>query len=369
MKILFCDNSLHGQLNFRGEVIKEYASLGCQVVLVSPPDQEFKWDIANVKYLPITLHRTKKNPITEICYFFKLLKIYAHERPNYIFHYSIKPNIYGTLAAKMCQIPSTAAITGLGYMFSGNGLGAKFARTLYKFALSFSEYVFVLNKGNKQYLQELNIVSSHKIMLLSGGEGVNLDRFKPSTGIRTDKVIFLMIARPLYDKGYSEYVTAAKKIKERYKNVEFELLGQMDLVYPDHVPEDIVMKDHDNGVINYLGFSTNVIPIIEKASCIVLPSYHEGLSRSLMEAIAMGKPVITTDISGCRETVDDGKNGYLVPPKNAIALKDAFENFLNLSETEREEMGKCSRVKAEKEFDIKHVIDVYRKITASVERN
>lgn len=367
MKILFCDNSLYGQLNFRGDVIKKYASQGYQVVLVSPSDREFNWDIANVKYVPITLHRTKKNPITEVCYFLRLLKIYIDERPDYIFHYSIKPNIYGTLAARLCHIPSTAAITGLGYMFSGNGLSAKFARTLYKFALSFSEYVLVLNRGNKQYLQDLGIVRTSRIVLLTGGEGVNLIKFKPLVGVKRDKTIFLMIARPLYDKGYSEYVTAARKIKERYENVEFNLLGQMDLVYPNHVPEDIVMNDHEEGVINYLGFLTNVIPIMEKASCVVLPSYHEGLSRSLMEAIAMGKPVITTDIPGCRETVEDGKNGYIVPPQNALALEDAFEKFINLSELECEEMEKYSRIKAEREFDIKYVIDVYRKITASVE--
>lgn len=330
-------------------------------------DREYNWNFANIKYLPIALHRTNTNPINEVRYFLNILMIYLKEKPNYIFHYSIKPNIYGTLAAKLCRIPSTAAITGLGYMFADNGIGAMFARILYKFAMLFSEHVMVLNKSNSQYLQDLGIVPSSKIILLSGGEGVDLMRFRPSGKENNgEHIIFLMVARPLYDKGYSEYVVAAKKIKERYDNVEFQLLGPIDLVYPNHVPKDVIMKDHNEMIINYLGASSNVIPIIEKASCVVLPSYHEGLSRSLMEAIAMGKPVITTDISGCRETVEDGRNGYLVLPKDAASLKNAFENFIHLSNEERIEMGKYGRTKAEREFDIKKVIEVYKGITDAV---
>lgn len=177
------------------------------------------------------------------------------------------------------------------------------------------------------------------------------------------KTIFLMIARILYDKGYQEYIAAAKIIKKEYPKVEFQLLGSIDEAYPNHVPESVVLKDCKDGTINYLGYKTNVRPIIQASDCIVLPSYHEGLSRVLIESLAMSKPIITTDIPGCRETVDQGKNGYLVPPKNVPALVEAIQNFINLPEIDKHLMGEYARIKVEKEFDVKNVIAVYKKIT------
>lgn len=177
------------------------------------------------------------------------------------------------------------------------------------------------------------------------------------------QIRFLMIARVLYDKGYAEYVSAARMVREKYPEAEFQLLGDIDVVYPNHVPENVVRKDEQEGVIHYLGVTSNVRPIIEEADCIVLPSYHEGLSRVLIEALAMGKTIITTDIPGCRETVEDGKNGFLVAPRDVDGLVHAFLRFLALSKSDRLAMGMYSRKKAEKEFDVKNVIAVYRKIT------
>lgn len=177
--------------------------------------------------------------------------------------------------------------------------------------------------------------------------------------------IFLMIARLLYDKGYHEYVEAAQKIKKEFPDVQFRLLGAFAESSPNHVPKSIVVRDCSNGYINYLGFSSNVIPIIQEADCIVLPSFYlEGLSRTLMEGLAIGKPIITTDIPGCRETVDDGVNGFLVKPKDVNSLVSAIERFLELSQEQRHEMGRRSRQKAEKEFDVKEVIAIYKQITS-----
>lgn len=177
------------------------------------------------------------------------------------------------------------------------------------------------------------------------------------------KVIFLMIARVLYDKGYAEYVNAARIVRKEHVEAEFHLLGSIDEAYPKHVPESVVMRDHDAGIIHYLGHVADVKPIVQSADCIVLPSYHEGLSRVLIEALAMGKPIITSDIPGCRETVENGRNGYLVPPRDVEGLVEAIRRFLSLSVEEREAMGRYGREKAEREFDIKNVIAVYRKIT------
>ena len=368
LKILFCDNSLRELLNFRGEVIKYYASQGYNVVLVAPPNRDYPYTDANIKYIPVNLNRSGTNLFQDWLYFTTLRKIYKAEKPDYIFHYTIKPNIYGTLAARSCKIPTTAMIAGLGYMFNKKGIGSTIVLKLYKFALRFSEYVFVLNASNKQFLEACHIVPASKSLLLTGGEGVNLKQFTPfEQETKSECTVFLMIARLLYDKGYSEYVEAARVIKQKYSNVEFHLLGAIDTVYPNHVPEEKVKQDHDDGVITYWGFSSDVISHIQIADSIVLPSYYnEGLSRVLMEACAMGKPIITTDIPGCKESVEDGVNGYIVPPRNYQELASAFEKFINMDKKARSKMGEYGRKKAEKEFDISHVIDVYKKITTSV---
>lgn len=174
---------------------------------------------------------------------------------------------------------------------------------------------------------------------------------------------FLMIARILYDKGYAEYVEAAKIVRREYPDVEFLLLGRIDEEYPNHVPADVVEQDNQAGHIRYLGFVNDVRSVVLSADCIVLPSYHEGLSRVLMEALALGRPIITTSIPGCKETVDDGVNGYLVNPRDVDSLVNAFRSFLSLSGEEQKTMGEYGRRKAEREFDVKNVIVVYRSIT------
>lgn len=365
--ILFCDNSLRELLNFRGEVINDLASSGYKVILVAPKNIETVTLLSNVHFFPVQLDRSGKNPISELKYFKVLKSIYKKEKPDYIFHYTIKPNIYGTLAAKWCGIPSTVMIAGLGYVFNGGGLGNFIARSLYKFALKFTDKVFVLNAGNEKLLKEKNMVSVDKMILLKGGEGIDLDRFVPKALPKKENTTFLMIGRLLYDKGYEEYVKAAATVKKQYPDAEFQLLGDFDFSYPDHVTKERMERDCSRGIIHYLGYSPEVATKIQMADCIVLPSYHEGLSRVLIEALAMGKPIITTDIPGCRETVEHGKNGFLVAPKNIESLAVAFTQFVHTGAREREEMGKYSRKKAEEEFNIKDVISEYKKIIDTVE--
>ena len=173
-----------------------------------------------------------------------------------------------------------------------------------------------------------------------------------------------MVARILYDKGYQEYVDAAKVIRKEFPDTEFWLLGKIDDAYPNHVPKAVVEKDNHEGTIRYLGFSSNVKTIEVQADCIIHPTYYnEGMSRVLMEAMAMRKPIITTDIPGCKETVEEGRNGYIVPPRDVEALSCAIRKFLHLSQEERKLMGEYGRLKAEREFDVNNVIAVYRKIT------
>ena len=365
-KALFCDNSLRELLNFRKKVIYSYVEMGWNVVLVAPKNCDYVPDNPMIKLVPIEMKRSGKNPFQDLQYCIALRRIYKEERPDYIFHYTIKPNIYGTLAAKTCGIRSSAMIAGLGYVFNKSGIGNRIARWLYKFALKFADYVLVLNKYNYDYLRN-RLVSEEKLLLLRGGEGVDLVHFCPRTMEKREQdVKFLMISRVLNDKGYQEYVDAAKAVHQVYPNVKFQLLGSIDVEYPNHVPEEQVKADSDAGHICYLGYHSDVVPYVVESDCIVLPSYHEGLSRVLMEALAMGKPIITTDIPGCRETVEEGKNGYLVKPKDAKSLEQGMKKFLALTMEERQNMGRNGRQKAEREFDILIVIGRYREITNNV---
>ena len=178
-KILFCDNSLRELLNFRKEIICHYASNGYNLVLVAPQNMEiYQWELPNIRFVPIIMNRSGTNPIEDLKYFFRLKRIYAKEKPDYIFHYTIKPNIYGTFAARSCGIRSSAMIAGLGYVFSRKNIPNWIARYLYKTALRYSEYVLVLNKSNRDFLIDKKIASREKIILLSGGEGVNLNHFQ-----------------------------------------------------------------------------------------------------------------------------------------------------------------------------------------------
>lgn len=178
---------------------------------------------------------------------------------------------------------------------------------------------------------------------------------------------FVTIGRVLYDKGYKELIEASKKIKSEYSDVEFEWLGEIDESYPEYVSLEKVLSDEKNGYISYHGFSNNVKDFIKEADCIILPSYHEGMSRTLMESLAMSRPIITTNISGCRETVDDGENGFLCEARSCDSLVTAIKKFLSLSDIDRKKMGRRSREKAEKQFDVNNVIKIYDKIISGLQ--
>lgn len=176
-KILFCDNSLRDLINFRGDVINSYAADGFEVVLVAPLTCEYTSAYPNIRHIPVELNRSGMNPLKELLYMWTLYRIYRQERPDYIFHYTIKPNIYGSMAAHLCGIRSTAMIAGLGYVFNKKGIGSAIARTLYRFAMCFPEHVFVLNTYNRDVILEKKMATSKQLILLVGGEGINLEQF------------------------------------------------------------------------------------------------------------------------------------------------------------------------------------------------
>jgi glycosyltransferase involved in cell wall biosynthesis len=359
MKILLSDNSLGGLLNFRGTIIRKFLERGDEVVLVAPKDELCADDIpVGARFVETGLSRTGTNPLTDLKYMRSLRKIYRAENPDYIFHYTIKPNIYGTLAARSLGIRSTAMIAGLGHVFTENSPGNRLARIMYKYAMRYPDRVMVLNRANHGTLLKKRVVRAEKLLLLPGGEGVDLKQYARLPMPHNDKPVFLMICRLLYEKGYAEYVAAAEALHDQ---AEFRLMGSLDS-HPSAVQKHTLENDVRRGVIKYIGYSPDVARQVGECDCVVLPSYGEGLSRVLMEGTAMRRPVITTDIPGCRETVDDGVNGYLIEPKNAQSLIDACRKFIALTKEEKELMGIESRRKAERQFCIDSVYDIYKNI-------
>lgn len=368
MKIFFCDNRLGGLLGFRIDIIRHLADIGHEVCLVVP-SAKTEWDkvgtqtLQGVRIIEIELEPSSKNPIKDSYLLFQYFQIFRRERPDIVFNYTIKPNIYSSIAAKWCGSKVICMVAGLGYMFEGSGLIKKLGLKLYKYGLNMAEKVLVLNKMNYDKLKDSHIVSTDKLILLKGGEGVNLNAYPYQPSDYTSGVTFLMIARVLYDKGYVEFVEAIRLLRNTFPNAHFEILGPIAYDSPMGIPRKIFEQDKKEGLFKYLGVVPNAAPVLSRPDIVVvLPSYHEGLNRSLMEACAIGRPIITSDIPGCKETVEKGVNGYLVPPKNIKALAEAMSQFMKLPPEAKKEMAEQSYKLAKERFDIAKVISVYDKI-------
>lgn len=371
-KILFCDNVLWGLVNFRGSVIRHFVQQGDEVVLVAPQDDEsiMKVDIPEgVRYIPVRLNRCSRNPFTDLIYCAHLYRIYRKEHPDYIFHYTIKPNVYGSIAARLAGINCTGMVAGLGYGLLGDGMLSRLLAVMYRYAFKYVSSIFVLNKFNYQYLLDHKFCTSAQLRLFKGGEGVDLSAYPYVREESGSPVVFLMVGRVLYDKGYREYVQAAKIVKQQYPDVRCQLLGMLDETYPAHVDEEELKRDVEEGTIEYLASTNDVMQYLGRSGVVVvLPSYFEGLSRSLVEACAVGRPIIATDIPGCRETVDEGKNGFLVKVKDSSSLAEGMLRYLSLSDAEKQAFSRHSRKKAEETFDVRQVIKEYEKDLAKARK-
>lgn len=367
-KILFCDNTLWGLITFRGAVIRKLVELGYNITLVAPYKEDKQLQIKipqGVKFISIKMGRTSQNPFNDFCYFLKILKIYKEEKPDYIFHYTIKPNIYGTIAATLLKIPNTAMLAGLGYIFQNDTLGCKIGRKIYRFGLAFCDHLFVLNQMNKELVIKRKMCSPEKIILLENGEGVDLKKYKYEDNT-AEETTFLFIGRILKDKGYNEFVEAAKIIKEQFPNTHFEILGALDPQYPNSISPEKFKKDQELGIFKYLGFTNDMQSVYKRKGIVItLPSYGEGMNRVLMEACATGKPIITTNIPGCKEMVSEGANGYLAKVKDAHSLIEAMRKYLELTKEQKNNFSKKSREIAEEKFDIKKIFLKYEDIISS----
>ncbi len=347
--------------NLRLGVIHFLQSKGFEILAIAPNDDFMKLlEQENCKTVAIEMDRRGTNPLSDVALMFRLRNIYRTYKPDFIIHYTIKPNVYGTLAAKLAGVPSIAVVSGLGYAFSRRGWLYKIATRLMKTAFAFAKEVWFVNKDDRELLLQANIVSEENTVQLPG-EGINTEKFAPiPKTVSSDKFVFLMSARLLWEKGVGVFVEAARQLKPKYPHAEFQLLGFLTDDETTGVTKAQVEKWEAESIVKYLGITSNVIPFLANADCILLPSfYREGVPRALLEPASMAKPIITTDNVGCRDVVEDGVTGFLVKPNNSEDLAEKMERMLNLSETERQEMGRKSREKIIREFDERLVLKEY----------
>jgi glycosyltransferase involved in cell wall biosynthesis len=345
---------------FRMNLIKQLQERGFKVIAIAPYDEySNKLQEQGVEYIPISINNKGTSPKDDLKLIYNLYTIYKIFSPDCILHFTIKPNIYGSIAAQLLRIPVINNITGLGTVFLKDSIIQTITKSLYKFAFKKVDKVFFQNDDDKKFFMVNNLVDKNKADVLPGS-GVDTKKFAPRKDTnKTTEMVFLLIARVIRDKGIIEYVNAAKSIKEKYVGVEFQLLGQLGTINKSAIGQDEVEDWQKENIINYLGTAEDVRDTIANADCIVLPSYREGTSKTLLEAASMGKPIITTDVPGCNNVVNDGENGYLCRVKDTIDLADKIEMMINLSSDEREIMGSNGRAKMVNEFEEEIVIQKY----------
>ena len=364
-RILLVSNIIWGFAFFRIGLIRSLVAQDYEVICVGEFDNFSSSSVkiiqeAGAKCIAVKLSRKGLNPFKELFFLFQLYKIFKTNRTGLVINYSIKPIVYCSMVAMLLRIPSFSVFPGLGQGFISNNFINKVLVRTYKFCLRFNSKVFLINKDDVNYFLEKRLVTQDKIVYLPS-EGINTIDFAPITRKKSkDKIIFLLIARLFKEKGIHEFVEAAEFVKSKYQNVEFQILGFIDLENKSAVRLEELNQWESKGWIKYLGKTDNVKIFIAEASCIVLPSYYrEGVPRSLLEAASMAKPIITSNHIGCKEVVDDMVTGYLCEPRNALDLIRKIEEFIHLPEEKKRTMGELGRIKIIREFDEKIVNGVY----------
>lgn len=359
--IVITSNTSWYLYNFRKNTILALLKEGYRVIAVAPRDDysQMLMDLG-AEFQHISIDQGGTHLLKDVKTFTSFISIYRRVRPNVVLNFTPKNNIYSTLSARLVAAKSINNIAGLGMVFINESITAKLVRLLYRLSQPKAHTIFFQNEEDRVLFERYKLAPMD-ITDRVPGSGADLSRFSITESVNDDCVRFLLIARMLYDKGIGHYVEAARALKAKYgEQVEFRLLGFLDVNNPSAVSKQDMQTWVDEGIVNYLGVSDYVEQEIGKVDCMVLPSfYREGVPKSLLEACAMGKPIVTTDSVGCRETVDDGENGYLCEPRSTQDLIDKLDKMIKLSHSERLQMGLKSRTKVEREFDEKIVINKY----------
>ena len=361
--VVMAANTSWNLVNFRGNIITTLIEQGFHVVAISPRDACSKQlEQMGVEFHALEFRSSATSPLGDALLFLRYLRILHSIRPAVFLGFTIKPNIYGSLAAQLVGSAVINNITGLGMTFTKKNWLSRLVSALYRLALRRSSTVFFQNRDDHALFVELGLVSRGQARQLPGS-GVDLERFRGrvASPLSDAGFGFLLLGRLLWDKGVGEYVKAAAIVRAAEPSVRCRILGFLEVDNRSAVPRAVLDQWVSDAVIEYLGETDDVRPFMNQADCVVLPSYYrEGIPRSLLEAAAMGKPIIATDAPGMREIVDDGMTGYLVEPRDAQSLADAMLKMVRMPLAQRRDFGAAGRRKAEHEFGQDIVTQRYR---------
>lgn len=344
--------------NFRGELVKEIIQKGYEVIVTGPDQIDVdKIEALGARFVEIPMNKTGTSVIGDLKYCRALYRLMKHEKPDATLGYTVKPVVYGAIAAKLAGVKNVnSMVTGGGYTFIATSMKARvlglIVRSLYRVGLGKADHVIFQNRDDLNEFRERRLVSRKKCSIVNGS-GVDTTLFAP-TPLPDTPVTFFMLSRLLKSKGVGEYLEAAKITKAKHPEARFLLLGKYETAMQDALDKDYVEAFIRDGIIERFEETTDVRPYYAMCSVYVLPSYREGTPRTVLEAMAMGRPILTTDTQGCRETVKDGLNGFLVPVKDVQSLADKMCWFIEHAELVPE-MGEASRAYAEEKFDVHKV--------------
>ncbi len=354
--VVLASNTDWSIANFRGGLIGRLLAEGYRVAAVAPDSAQ--GIRLPCELIPVRLARRAFSPIRDVLSLLRLARIFRDRRPLAVLTFTPKLNVYGVLAAWWSGVRAISNVSGLGSGFLGGSLMMRIMRTLYRFADGRADTVFFQNGDDLAYFAEHRLVDPRKAVLVPGS-GVDLTLFRPQPRRPGPDFVFLLIARLLKDKGLREYVEAARLVRRGQARVRFQVLGQLDPANPSSIGERELQVWIEEGTIEHLGWNDDVRPWIAAADCVVLPSYREGTSRTLLEASAMARPVIATDVPGCRQVVEHGRTGYLCRVRDPRDLAEKMLQMIGLPASERARLGAEGRRKMEREYGESIVIEQY----------
>ena len=345
--------------NFRKPVVEALLAGGHKVTVLAPPDA-FVDPLKNLgcQFVPLSMNAKGLNPIDEMRLWRRFLRLFKELQPDIILSYTIKNNTFGALAAKSLGVPFIPNVSGLGTGFLSGGMLQFIVEQLYRRAYRDLPVIFFQNEDDQDLFTARGLARPDQARLLPGS-GIDLDHFAPAAPRPGDAPVFLLIARLLRDKGVLEFVEAARRIKAERPEARFQLLGAAGSENRTAISEATVEGWVDEGLIEYLGVTSDVRPVIADATCVVLPSYREGAPRTLIEAAAMARPLIATDVPGCRAVVDHEETGFLCVVRDSDSLAAAMRRFFGLTPEEQAAMGRAGRAKMEREYDQRLVVRAY----------
>jgi glycosyltransferase involved in cell wall biosynthesis len=357
--IVISANKAWNIAHFRAPIVEALRQRGDKVTVVASADgSERELLEQGCDFVNVTFDAKGGNLLRDGMLLFSLQQQYSRLSPSIILNFTIKPVIYGTIAARLLNIPTLNTITGLGTAFIGNKWLTHLVEGLYKISLHGSGPVVFQNQEDLKLFRERRLIG-HNQCIVVPGSGIDLEGFPFRALPDGSCVTFLMIARLIADKGVREYVEAARIAKRERSDARFCLLGPQGVANRTAISAQELNGWVSDGSVEYMGEAADVRPFIADAHCVVLPSYREGMPRVLLEAAAMGRPLIAADVPGCRDVVEEGGNGYLCAPRDAWGLANKIKEFFALSKDEKQDMGRRSRAKAETQFDVKFVVKQY----------